>query len=158
MQQRCEIDGHSVSCSASQALWDSNMVTFFITYHQYTFTVACKFMTSTAILLTCQYPSCRLDMHIKRIVLFTMIKIHLNSWSSFLLVCMFIWQRVLQQKRGRTFWHAQCVCVCVWGGHSTVPYIKLSAPQLSSSSKLSLMAWGVLVSQLWIKSKECPKP
>lgn len=49
-----------------------------------------------------------------------------------------------------------CVCVCV--GHSTVPYIKLSAPQLSSSSKWSLLAWGGFVSQLWIKSKECPKP
>lgn len=38
----------------------------------------------------------------------------------------------------------QCVCVRVFvfvcGGHSTVPYIKLSAPQLYSSSKWSLMA------------------
>ena len=37
-----------------------------------------------------------------------------------------------------------CVCVCVRArvceGHSTVPYIKLSAPQLSSSSKWSRVA------------------
>lgn len=34
------------------------------------------------------------------------------------------------------------LCVSLCEGHSTVPYIKLSAPQLSSSSKWSLIAWG----------------
>lgn len=50
-----------------------------------------------------------------------------------------------------------CVCVCVC--HSTVPYIKLSAPQLYSSGKWSLMARGLEgASQVQIKSRVCPKP
>lgn len=90
-----------------------------------------------------------------------------GRWPFLLLVCMLMGEREenTPYKRGggeRTSMCGGSVCVmcgeCVCLGHSTVLYIKLSAPQLSSSSKWSLLARGGFVSQLWIKGRECPKP
>lgn len=75
---------------------------------------------------------------------------------------LFVWQRIecLIRKKGgkKGIGMHSGLCVSLCESHTTVPYIKLSAPQLSSSSKWSLMAWGGFVSWLWIKSWECPKP
>lgn len=90
----------------------------------------------------------------------------LGCWAFLLLVCMLMGPReenTPDKRRGgehtsiRVTLCVWCV-VCVCLGHSTVLYIKLSAPRLSSSSKWSLMARGGFVSQLWIKGRECPKP
>ena len=47
---------------------------------------------------------------------------------------------------------------CGWGAFCPAPYIKLSAPWLSGSRKWNLMAPGGFVVQLWMKSRECPRP
>lgn len=112
------------------------------------------FIIMTGILYTCcafQYPTWKLwEMSISYLLYF-----HCNKKTestSLFFACV--------QKREQNRWHAQwtlsfslLVCLCVCEGHSTVPYIKLSAPQLPSSSKWSLMAWGRFVSQFWIKSR-----
>lgn len=83
--------------------------------------------------------------------LFIVIK-RLKVWASFLLVCKKE-SRILGMHSGLSPSLCLCACVCVREGRSTVPYIKLSAPQLPSSSKWSLMAGGRFVSQFWIKSR-----
>lgn len=79
------------------------------------------------------------------------------------LVCVTKRRECLRRKQCGGQGHiAMCsgaVRVCLREGHSTVPYIKLSAPRLSRRSKWSLMAWGrVLSPNSESKSCECPRP